>query len=235
MIRSENMIQSGNSAHPLAARFRAFVKARDFPCVGAKSALARGRMNITVAGHLERPADDARIHQTLVDFVVASRRFGAPFQSFVVVFDAPDILSESQFEAALWRRLQALSDRDAAGRVPYDHRVSPNPADADFSLSFGGEACFIVGLHPGASRAARRFQTPAIVFNPHHQFSTLRAAGRYEGLRERIIARDLAFSGSVNPMLARHGERSEARQYSGRAVDSVWSCPFRARNEQVDA
>jgi hypothetical protein len=30
-------------------------------------------------------------------------------------------------------------------------------------------------------------------------------------------------------MLARHGESSEARQYSGRLVDSDWRCPFTAK------
>lgn len=189
-------------------------------------------MNITVAGHLESSGHDDRIHHQLVDFAAASRRDGAPFQSFAVVFEAPAALSEIEFEAAMWRRLQALSDRDAADHQTYDARVSPDPDAAEFSLSFGGEACFVVGLHPGASRPARRFDTPAIVFNPHNQFATLRETGRYEGLRASIIARDLAFSGSINPMLSRHGERSEARQYSGRAVTGAWICPFRARNEQ---
>ena len=34
-------------------------------------------------------------------------------------------------------------------------------------------------------------------------------------------------SGSINPMLARHGESSEARQYSGRVVDEDWKCPLK--------
>lgn len=229
------MIRSENSAQPLAARFRSFVEARAFPCVGAKSALARDGMRIVVAGSLGCPADDVVIHRALVEFAATSRRDSGPFQSLAVLFDAPDALSEIEFEAALWSRLQALSDLDAAHCLPYDQSVSPNPEDADFSLSFGGEAYFVVGLHPGASRPARRFETPAVVFNPHRQFQTLREAGRYEGLRERIIARDLAFSGSVNPMLSRHGERPEARQYSGRAVDGAWSCPFRPRSEKGDA
>ena len=48
-------------------------------------------------------------------------------------------------------------------------------------------------------------------------------------MRETIIERDAEFSGSVNPMLAVHGEESEARQYSGRVVDDDWVCPFRPR------
>ena len=58
--------------------------------------------------------------------------------------------------------------------------------------------------------------------------AALRADGRYDKLSEAIRERDLAFAGSVNPMLARHGEMSEARQYSGRQVDPAWQCPFHA-------
>jgi hypothetical protein len=36
-------------------------------------------------------------------------------------------------------------------------------------------------------------------------------------------------AGSVNPMLARHGETSEARQYSGRVVEADWRCPLQGR------
>ena len=65
-----------------------------------------------------------------------------------------------------------------------------------------------------------------MVFNLHDQFETLRAEGKYEGMREKILVRDEALAGSRNPMLARHGDASEARQYSGRAVDEAWRCPF---------
>jgi FPC/CPF motif-containing protein YcgG len=46
-------------------------------------------------------------------------------------------------------------------------------------------------------------------------------------MREKILERDESLAGSRNPMLARHGEASEARQYSGRRVDDRWKCPFR--------
>ena len=77
-----------------------------------------------------------------------------------------------------------------------------------------------------ASRPARRAPYPTLVFNLHDQFEQLRAAGRYERMREAILARDEKLAGSINPMLARHGEASEARQYSGRAVGEEWRCPF---------
>jgi len=34
-------------------------------------------------------------------------------------------------------------------------------------------------------------------------------------------------------MLAAHGEASEARQYSGRAVEADWVCPFRPREAAI--
>jgi hypothetical protein len=45
-------------------------------------------------------------------------------------------------------------------------------------------------------------------------------------MQEAIRQRDIALQGSINPVLARFGEASEARQYSGRAVESNWKCPF---------
>jgi FPC/CPF motif-containing protein YcgG len=46
-------------------------------------------------------------------------------------------------------------------------------------------------------------------------------------MRTKILARDVKLAGNVNPMLARHGEASEAAQYSGRLVGDDWTCPFR--------
>ena len=68
-----------------------------------------------------------------------------------------------------------------------------------------------------------------MVFNLHDQFERLRAAGRYDKLRGAILSRDVALAGSVNPMLASHGTMSAARQYSGRAVEDGWRCPFSGR------
>jgi len=209
----------------LVERFEAHIRDKAFPCVGAKSALSRGRIQTFVAGDIRCPRDDAAIHDALCDFVNAYRGDPGPFQTFAVLFPTADTLSEEAFEQALWQRLKGLRQQDTQKGCVYDGRVSADIADARFSLSFGGEAFFVVGLHPGASRPARRFEAPVLVFNAHDQFERLRADGRYETLREAIIARDVALAGSANPMLARHGERSEACQYSGRAAEGEWKCP----------
>ncbi len=209
----------------LVERFEAYIRHKAFPCVGAKSALSRGQIQTFVAGDIHCPRDDAAIHDALCDFVQSYRTHPGPFQTFAVLFPTNDILSEDAFEQVLWQRLEGLRRCDKAKGFDYDRRVSPDIDDARFSLSFGGEAFFVVGLHPGASRPARRFEAPVLAFNAHDQFEHLRADGRYETLREAIITRDVALAGSANPMLARHGEVSEARQYSGRDVSDGWKCP----------
>lgn len=197
-----------------------------FPCVGAKAALARGTLKVIGCRDMTSAWDDVRIHDALLRFAHSYRREPGPFRSLAMVFEGPTDLSESDFENALWDRIQSLSDKDVWRGQTYDDRVSSDPANPHFSLSFGGEAFFVVGLHPRASRPARRFDRPTMVFNLHDQFETLRMTGKYEGMREKILMRDEALAGSRNPMLARHGEASEARQYSGRAVDERWRCPF---------
>ncbi len=212
--------------HPLAARFRRFVERSSFPCVGAKSALARRQMRFVVARDMTSAWDDLRIYPALCALAADYRAAPKPFQSLVVLFQGPAALPEAQFERHLWARAQSLSDKDDWHGQRHDERVSADAASPHFSLSFGGEAFFIVGLHPEASRPARRFAVPAMVFNLHDQFEQLRASGLFGKLKTVIAERDLALAGSANPMLQAHGQGSEARQYSGRAVDADWARPF---------
>ena len=202
------------------------VAAPDFPCVGAKSALGKGQMDILIARDIQSGWDDMRITPALAATVGRYRTDRALFRTLVVLFEGPVDLSEEAFERHLWARAQSLSDKDEWLGYRPDPSVSSDPEDPHFSLSFAGEAFFVVGLHPHASRPARRFETPAMVFNLHDQFTVLREQQRYEKLRAAILTRDEALAGSINPMLARHGEASEARQYSGRVVGEDWKCPF---------
>ena len=221
------MLMSPLEEQDLQRKFEAFVRDRAFPCVGAKSALARGTLKVIACRSISSGWDDLRIHGELLKWVREYQSEPSLFRSLAFVFADPGSLSEESFEKAMWQRIQSLSDKDAWLDQPYDSRVSQDPDDVHFSLSFGGEAFFAVGLHPRASRPARRFEAPAIVFNLHDQFEQLRDEGRYEGIRETILARDVQLAGSINPMLTRHGEASAAAQYSGREVDSEWVCPFR--------
>ncbi|KQZ73264.1 hypothetical protein ASE06_12745 [Sphingopyxis sp. Root214] len=216
--------------HPLARRFDAFVRDPAFPCVGAKSALAKGQIRIVVGRDMRSAWDDLRIYPNLLDLAWTYASEPSLFHSLAVVFEEDSGLDEEGFERCLWERLESLTQKDDFHGQMADPRVSADPGDPHFSLSFGGEAFFVVGLHPRASRPARRFERPALIFNLHDQFEQLRASGVYDKMRSTILARDVALAGDVNPMLARHGTMSEARQYSGRAVGSDWVCPFSGRS-----
>lgn len=228
MKHSKLLDESGKAEHleELEAAIGSMISQPQFPCVGAKSALARDNLKV-IAGHsLESSWDDLEIHRELLAWAKQYRGSTDGLRSLAVIFDGPLDLSEAAFEDLLWTRIQSLADKDAWLGQPYDKRVSADPGDPHFSLSFGGEAFFVIGLHPNASRPARRFSRPMLVFNLHDQFERLREHGTYEKMRETILARDEKLAGDINPMLAKYGESSEARQYSGRQVDDDWQCPF---------
>lgn len=213
--------------HELVERFAEFVGSKRFPCVGAKSALNRNQIRYTV----EQDLRCGPSRRTLSELQLFGRKYSqdAPlFQSFVVLFRGPRSNDEREFERYLWRYLQRLHDMDRV-HFDWDASVASNPSDVNFSFSIGGKAYYVVGLHPGASRSARRFSRPALVFNLHDQFERLRAEGRYEDIRDTIVKRDVKIQGSRNPMLKQFGTSSEARQYSGRSVDEHWKCPFHAK------
>ena len=214
-------------ASRLAEQFKAHIAQTSFPCVGAKSALAKGLLEIVIAFDMRSAWDDLRIHDRLIGWAETYRDDPGGLRSLAVIFSQPSSLDEKEFERLLWERLQSFAEKDNWLGQIYDPAVSPDPGDPHFSLSFGGQAYFVVGLHPAASRPARRFSHPVMVFNLHDQFEKLRAGGRYERMREAILERDRQLAGDITPMLARHGESSEARQYSGRMVGEDWKCPFR--------
>ncbi|WP_397603012.1 guanitoxin biosynthesis heme-dependent pre-guanitoxin N-hydroxylase GntA [Sphingorhabdus sp.] len=215
-----------NIRHPLISAFQEFVRDPLFPCVGAKAALSKQQMTFVVAHDIKSAWDDLGIHAQVRGLVDLYRENRAPFRSLAVIFGHDSSLDELEFEQYLWERLQSLSDKDDWLGQKRDARVAHDPNHPEFSLSFGGEAFFIVGLHPQASRPARRFVRPTMIFNLHDQFEMLREANQYEKLRASILDRDLKVAGTMNPMLAKHGEVSAARQYSGRAVESGWKCPY---------
>lgn len=210
----------------LVDTLREHISEDEFPCVGAKSALATGRLKVLTARALTSAWNDLEIHEALLDWSSAYAEDPSGLRSLAVVFSGPKDLSEVQFEKAMWERLNSLAAKDGWRGQRYDPQVSSDPADPHFSMSFGGKAYFVVGMHPGASRKARRTPHPTLVFNLHDQFEALQASQRYERMRETILKRDIKLDGSLNPMLSRHGTVSEARQYSGRAVSKDWACPF---------
>ena len=214
----------------LSARFLAFVDDPSFPCVGSKAALARDAIETHEFGVLGDRANDASLLDRLGEF--AAKVDGAEpedttVRAFVALFAGPLETDEQRFEALLWKQLQRLHELDIRRGSRWADDVARDPDDAKFSLSLTGHPFFVIGLHPGASRMARRFASPVLVFNSHRQFERLRADGRFLKMQVATRKRDIELQGSINPNLADFGMAGEARQYSGRKVGPEWKCPFR--------
>jgi len=195
-----------------------------YPCLGARSVFRRDAATLLVLTDMGSPESLAHLSEALRAFERSSDPIG-PFVSLVAAFRQPAIASEQEFESRLWAVLQHLHDSDDQ---PWAAGVAEDPDRAHFAFSHGGVPFFIVGLHPKASRIARRTPIPVLVFNLHDQFERLRSDGGYARMRDKIRERDHALQGSVNPMVDDHGRSSEARQYSGRKLDDGWQAPFEA-------
>ncbi|ADV27435.1 protein of unknown function YqcI/YcgG [Pseudoxanthomonas suwonensis 11-1] len=216
----------------LSERFLSFIDDPSFPCVGSKAALARNAIQPHEFGRLGDRRNDARLLDSLTRFarfIEGQPKEDTTVHSFVALFDGPSDTDEQRFEAMLWSQLQHLHDLDARRGTPWAEDVSRDPNDPRFSLSLGGHPFFVIGLHPGASRIARRFEVPVMVFNSHRQFDRLREDGRYAKMQAATRKRDTALQGSINPNLADFGTAAETRQYSGRKVEAGWTCPFHVR------
>ncbi len=196
------------------------------PCAGARAAIHSEGYRFGIYPEIGSPTATAGIARDLWTFVAERPSIDAEFATFIAIFDRERNLTEAEFESALWAQLNSLHEIDTA---PYSSQVSIEASSPQFGFSFAAAAFFIVGLHPGSSRLARRFAWPAIVFNAHTQFDALVEQGIYDRFRAAVRRRDLALQGSLNPNLAEFGERSEARQYSGRAVEDDWKCPFQSK------
>jgi FPC/CPF motif-containing protein YcgG len=217
----------------LATRFLEHVGAAWFPCVGSKAALARGAIRTVELASMDGPRSASRLLDELHDFggfVDAQPDDSTTVHSLVALYESPRHLDEAAFERRLWATLQRLHDLDHARGQRWAPDVSTDPDSPRFSLSLGGHPFFVIGLHPRASRIARRFEAPALVFNSHRQFDRLRADGRYAKMQAATRERDMALQGSLNPNLADFGTAAETRQYSGRAVEPDWRCPFHVRS-----
>lgn len=213
---------------PLLATFRrrieAFVQAPSFPCIGARSAINSGRADFGLYRGLGQGGGIAALCGDLAGFARRNVQPGDMPTTFLALFD-DTVADEQEFEARLWQHLQDLHAHDRDFH-PWDPAVSNDPDSEDFSYSVGGRAFFVVGLHPTASRLARRAPMPCMAFNLHDQFLELRSSGKYAKLARVIREREVALQGDLNPMLTEFGQASEARQYSGRVSPAGWRCPF---------
>lgn len=209
-----------------ANEYSGFIRNKNFPCIGAKTAWAKNQVQCFVAGNMACPLDDEKILEYLYTYIDSYRKTGGIFHSVAIIFTGPVNISEAIFEKLLWQRLQAISNLDSVN-YKYDKRVSSDTVSPDFSFSLKEEAFFIIGMHPGSSRPSRRFKYPALVFNPHEQFELMKTTNKYEMMKQSVRKRDMIFSGSVNPMLNDHGKKTEVLQYSGKNYSGPMQCPLK--------
>lgn len=232
MIRTEVTGAADRNLIPvpdLCARFLEFLADDSYPCVGAKLALARDTIETHEFGTLDDPGNDEPMADGLSRFVEMIEGTDWPegtVHSYVAIFNGPFNMDELGFEALMWSQLWRLHQLDVTAGNPAANDVSSDTESPQFSLSIAGHPFFVIGLHSHASRLARRFSHPVLVFNSHRQFEKLRADGRFEKMQAATRARDVELQGSLNPNLANFGEASEARQYSGREVGNSWQCPY---------
>lgn len=210
----------------IIAQYLAYLDEKAFPCVGAKAARARQQLCCMVVDNMESRMEDKRILQFVYAFIDAFRMSPNLFHSATIIFRQPAVEDECMYDVLFWNALQSLSNLDVK-YYPYDARVHQDTSSHHFSFSLKSEALYVIGLNPKSSRISRRFAYPAIVFNPHSQFEKLREEDRFLHLKEVIRKRDIACSGSVNPMLLDFGAGSEVYQYSGVQHPKEWKCPLK--------
>ncbi len=208
--------------------FEKFILENDHPCIMARTIFAENSLCFHTYSGFGGADIAGSILNDLGSYLSKYSFDDLDFRTFIAAFPEEDQLSDKQFEERLWSQLQYLHAQDPQ---PWDPGVSSDPEDAHFSFSVHGHAFYIVGMHPGSTRRARRSPCPAMVFNLHHQFEQLREMGTYERIRDTIRERDRAWQGTVNPMLEDFGQASEARQYSGRETGEHWKCPFQKMNK----
>ena len=205
------------------SKFEEFIIAKDHPCIMAQTVFSMDKVDFHEYDNFGSRETARAILADLKKYIDSYDFNSNDFLTFLVGFKGKQDYTEEEFEEVLWQQLQYLHEEDD---TPWDKEVSPDPEHKNFSFSLGGKAFYIVGLHPNSSRKARQAPYPAMAFNLHWQFEKLREMNSYHTVRDKIRERDIELQGTINPMLEDFGERSEARQYSGRKVGEDWKCPF---------
>ncbi|WP_231372999.1 YqcI/YcgG family protein [Thioalkalivibrio sp. AKL10] len=128
----------------LGGRFLALLAEATYPCVGAKSALARGSIETHEFGALGDPGNDRAILDGLSRFVAmieASACNEDIVHSYVALFSGPGDMSELRFESLMWAQLWRIHKLDIlAGNPPADdvNSDSDSPLFSRVLPRFGG-------------------------------------------------------------------------------------------------
>ena len=193
-----------------------FIERPSFPCIMAKSVAKMGLLDVHVQEEIERDLSQKSVLNDLYHFIDEFRAQPNRLSSFTLILKNPEYRCFDHFEKVFWKFLKQINVMDKIIYAP-DPRVGSDTMANDFSFSLKSEAFFILALHPHSPRWARRFNYPAIVFNPHVQFENLKIKNIFKKIQNVIRTKDQLLQGFINPMLNDFGEKSEVFQYMGRA------------------
>jgi FPC/CPF motif-containing protein YcgG len=207
--------------------FRGMLTNPAFPCILGRSAFNNFAYRFGLYSSIQSRDAILGVCHDLCEFVDEQDSISQDFSTFVTCFRDPNPKDESDFEGLLWEFLQMLHDEDSQ-HSGWDPTTSSDPDHHNYSFSFAGRSYFVIGMHGLSSRFSRKFSYPAVVFNAHKQFEKLRADGTFAKIQSTIRNNDVQLQGQINPSLKNFGQDSEAKQYSGRLVETNWKCPFRA-------
>ena len=206
----------------------ALVGQKFYPCVAAVQSVAKKDYVVHEAREFGTGVDRDGIRKAICDYLRSWMKTRSTTYTLWLTYPNDQVTTEDEFEQRMWSQLSnftSLEEREQDWAPGW----SQDPKDPNFTLCIGGQAFFVVGLHPLSSRPARRFPYPAIVLNAFEQFEDLTRQGAYEAMVEKNRQREIRFSGDLNPMVEEHGDKWESIQFSGKTNSSDWKCPFHFR------
>jgi uncharacterized protein len=104
----------------LSENFLEFLASDHYPCVGAKSALARGSIETHEFGILGDSDNDQPMLDGLSQFVAMIEADACDediVHSYVAIFSGPDDMNEPRFESLLWSQLWQVHRLDVLGNL----------------------------------------------------------------------------------------------------------------------
>jgi uncharacterized protein len=213
-------------------RYKAKLRAPEYPCFFGQSGEARGEMLYTFV------ARDA-----LDDLVMNMRKFVSLISTSdyercsLVTFFKPDssITDHAVFTTRFWQTLQFLHDHDQSPSI------EKSPDHPLWEFSFESNEMFVVGASPTYKQRGSRNLGPgmALIFQPRTLFIDPATSQPIAAtVRQRIHKRMLAYdSMPVHPDIGFYGD-SKNREWKQYALPDdnqpeIGSCPFHAHNHAV--
>lgn len=228
--RLQGAVPPTDTLECLHQRLRATVLQPGYPCVAGVQAIKRDDYAVGLYEGFGEGACWSALRQDLTSYLDEQERTGSLYHTMFALFVGAPQLAEAPFEEAMWRELSYLTSSEQRA-TDWASDAESDPSQEAFIFSLTGRKLFVVGLHPNSSRRSRRFPLTALVFNAFEQFEQLEQRGSYERMVALNRKLDVAFDGSVNPMVEQHGDRWEAIQFSGQRNADDWKCPFRFMRE----